>query len=421
MKTFYLLLFSMVSLCADYETIVVELNEDHPLLPVYIAQFKNDTKTLSSKYLEELHKILLFDFNHNGMTQVVPSKEEEVYYVLAINVDHDQLTCQVESIVNRTIKKTAPLTLSGELNHDRKEIHKLADAIHKTLFNSPGVASTSFLYTRKTKEGSELIQADYDGHNRHVLKSQVDLFVTPCYVPAGIGKKSSSCLVISYDSGQPKLFISSIDPFHPLRLTPLKGNQLTPAMSRQRDKIAFVSDAKGNPDLYLIELEENGTPKGDPRRIYGFPKATQSSPTFNPEGNKIAFVSNKDGATRIYMMPIPDPEAKIKDIRPQLITTRNRESSAPAWSPDGTKLAYCSKNAQGIRQIWVYDFKKNEERQLTTGAGDKENPAWGPNSIHLLFNTRENGATKLFMLNLHQPKVFELSQESGENRFPSWG
>ncbi len=120
-----------------------------------------------------------------------------------------------------------------------------------------------------------------------------------------------------------------------------------PAFSPKRDKIAFICDVTGNPDLFILDFDPENGPKGKPRQIFAARQATQGSPCFHPDGKQIAFVSNKRRIPKIYKMAIPNEKTPLKDIKPQLISKIARESSAPSWSPDGNYL-YTASSINGF-------------------------------------------------------------------------
>jgi TolB protein len=354
-------------------------------------------------------------------------KNVNALYVVKIQIREKQLEASLLSVSANSLKTFEGFSLSGELSQDRQQLHQLADALVKSLFGTSGIASTHLLYTRKyrienlNKWNSELWECDYDGANaRKVLDDQSGYCVTPIYIPPKPGYQSSMFFYVSYRKGQPKIYLGSLISGAGQQLTHLRGNQLMPAISPQRDKIAFISDITGNPDLFLQDFSPEKGPIGKPRQIFTTHQATQGSPTFSPDGKRIAFVSNKDGSPRIYVLDIPPPETKLKDIKARLISRINRESSAPCWSPDGTKLAFCARNGDD-RQIWIYDFQRDEEWQLTESGGNKENPSWAPNSLHLFYNSTGKQNAELFLINLNDQRPIKILDEiRGEKRFPSW-
>jgi len=434
---------------SDDEPIVVHLSTEQQLYPLFLGKFIDEQSGLDSSYLEQLEKVLQYDLQNNGSTQIVPRnrqrdsllntgsfdnlgspeewKNQGVAYVLKIRVKEKQISARSLDVNSNSLKSIDGMPLTGNLSQDRRQVHQLADTIHKALFGVEGVAATRILYTIKASSSpaaknwvSEIWEVDYDGANaRKVNQDDSGYCVTPLYVPPKAGFQSASYFYVSYKNGQPKIYIAPLKGGQGMRFSYLKANQLMPAISRQRDKVAFISDITGNPDLFLQDFDVEKGAIGKPRQIYTTHRATQGSPTFSPKGDRIAFVSNKDGNPRIYAMQIPPPEMKLNDIKAKLISQSNRESTAPAWSPDGTKLAYCAKNG-GDRQVWIYDFEKNEEWQLTQGGGNKENPSWAPNSSHLVFNSTGKEGTELYIINLNQPVAVKITSGSGEKRFPSW-
>jgi TolB protein len=224
-------------------------------------------------------------------------------------------------------------------------------------------------------------------------------------------------LYVTYKTGQPKIYISSVDAPKGLKAVDIRGNQLLPAISKKRDMLAFVCDASGRADLFIQPIEPQSGKMGKPVQLFSYPRSTQASPTFSPDGSKLAFVSDKDGSTRIYT--IPTIRAEKRSVA-QLITKKNRENSCPSWSPDGTKLAYSAKT-DGIRQIWIYDFSSGEEYQLTVGSGNKENPCWAQNSQHLIFNSTDADSSDLYVVNLNQPEAIRITKGPGKKHYPTWG
>ncbi|KAG6558952.1 Tol-Pal system protein TolB [Candidatus Rhabdochlamydia oedothoracis] len=442
----FITLFSSV-VCAEKieEEIRVHLPTISQLQPIYLGKIFSQKAVFDVHYLNQLEAILCYDLDYNGSTKVCQRTSDKeqllrnkdltaafqiqnwqkfgIPYILKCCVNQKQLTLYLFNVSKSCLKTFGPILLSGNLSQDRKKIHKLADALHKALFSIEGVASTRILFSQKIPHNesgkwiSEIWECDWDGANACQVTSEKTYCISPVLLPKRENSSKEGFFFVSYKTGQPKIYFQASKTDKAKRVSHLRGNQLLPAVSSQRNKIAFISDASGRVDLFLQAFSPETGKMEKPIQIYSHPHAVQASPAFSPDGSKIAFASNKDGGTRIFIISINSDKKRPPAV---MITKKNRENSCPSWSSDGTKLAYSAKT-NGIRQIWIYDFEKNEEWQLTSGPGNKENPFWAPNSNHIIFNSTQDCNSEIYVVNLNQPQVIKISRGLGKKHYPNWG
>ena len=447
MKYSYLLFLFVLPLLLwsqEQGEIRVRLTTESPLSPLYVAKIEEGDGSYKA-YTRKLQGVLEFDLMNAGYFKVVKeqlNKEKQIWkknpkeafkpktwkewgiaYAIRGSVAHNTLRLYVLDVQKQSLKQFEEIPLTGEITKDRRQIHKLCDALNKALLNKDSVACSRLLYSLQVKNSvaedkkwrAEIWECDWDGANARRVTSDKSYNVSPVFVPKR--GKSDPFLYVSYQVSQPKVYMSSRTNGKKSRVLSLKGNQLLPAMSPNRDMIAFISDAAGRPDLFTQKLSPTGKEVGKPVQLFSYPRSTQASPTFSPDGKKIAFVSDKDGRPRIYLIPAKSPQ---KRPAAKLLTKKNPESSCPNWSPDGRKIAYSAKTS-GVRQIWIYDLEKEEEKQLTFGPGNKENPCFGPDSLHLVFNSTDSDVSELYIVNLNQPDAVKITSGPGKKHYPAWG
>jgi Periplasmic component of the Tol biopolymer transport system len=140
-------------------------------------------------------------------------------------------------------------------------------------------------------------------------------------------------------------------------------------------------------------------------------------PAFSPDGTKIAFTSDRDGEWDIYIL---DLQTAIL----QRVTQSKAYDGSPAWSPDGKYLIYQTLNGKNI-DLMIQSTADSTATpiQLTADAGDNFDPAWSPDGRSIAFITNRNGKNELWLADLQATserfKVL-LATDEAQYRYPRW-
>ena len=74
------------------------------------------------------------------------------------------------------------------------------------------------------------------------------------------------------------------------------------------------------------------------------------------------------------------------------------EDDDPAFSPDGTKIAFTSNRSSGT-EVWVMDADGSDPEQLTDQAGADQHPAFSPDGTKIAFDARRGSRTDVYTMN----------------------
>jgi dipeptidyl aminopeptidase/acylaminoacyl peptidase len=140
------------------------------------------------------------------------------------------------------------------------------------------------------------------------------------------------------------------------------------------------------------------------------------TPAYSPDGTKIAFVRGAGDGRDIWMM---DANGSNQVQR----TTAAGADLDPTWSPDGTRIAY-SRQGAFSKDIYVVNADgSGSPTALTTDApGDEINPAWSPDGGTLAFESQRDGNADIWVKTLANGIEANLTNTSAgvSNREPSW-
>ncbi len=165
------------------------------------------------------------------------------------------------------------------------------------------------------------------------------------------------------------------------------GDQRYPALSPDGTRLAYTSNDGSGADLWIADADGTGA------RMLFDSGLIDSAPAWSPDGTKLAFeihgpvVGSEDGD--IFVM----------DIRTGIVTQLTSDHAGlpvhdegPAWSPDGTMIAFTSERSDLFGDIWTMHADGTDQRRLTENVILDESPDWQP--IPFSVGARDRGPTQ---------------------------
>ena len=265
-----------------------------------------------------------------------------------------------------------------------------------------------------TRDGnSEIYVMNADGTNQTRLTNNSDQDHSPDWSPDG-----SRIAFRSIRDGFPGIFVMNANGSNQTRLTNIQDYD--PDWSPDGSRIAFARST--NDPLFTDDIHVMNADGSNQTRLTNN-WGTDGAPSWSPDGSRIAFtcsvhicVMNADGSNPTTF------------VGGDLLFG----FSEPSWSPDGSKIAYSwfpifNDQWDDPTEIFVRNVDRTQERNLTHSADLKErSPAWSPDGSKVAFSAWNNpyldlGASEIFTMNSDGSGRVQLTSNPGSaNRQPSW-
>ena len=163
----------------------------------------------------------------------------------------------------------------------------------------------------------------------------------------------------------------------------------------------------GNWELFLTDA--NG---GNRRQITDH-SAVDYMPAWSPDGSRIAFVSVRQGHQEIYVLRA-DGSGLVQ------LTQGSAHNSEPAWSPDGKSIVFRSER-EGKPKIYLMSADGSAQRALTRDTLPATAPYWSRDGRQILFASPRNGHSEIHVMKADGSEARQLTTTAvGHSGLPMW-
>ena len=171
-------------------------------------------------------------------------------------------------------------------------------------------------------------------------------------------------------------------------------------------RIAYVRSTEVGKQIVVADADGYG-----PQAITG--ASINLLPAWTPDGTAIAFTTLRDGSgAHIYSV-----EVTSQRVRPLVLT--GDFSSGPVYSPDGLKFTYSS-GVDDNTDIYLAQADGSASRRLTDSRAIDVSATWSPDARRIAFISDRAGTPQVYTMLADGTQVKRLTFQGNYNQEPAW-
>jgi Tol biopolymer transport system component len=173
--------------------------------------------------------------------------------------------------------------------------------------------------------------------------------------------------------------------------------------SRDGDYAIYVMAADGGGERRLTDADEVG--EGEQPIVF-----FQIDPAWSPDGSKIAFASGRSGTSDIYVMNA-DGTGTIR------LTSTGANDAHPTWSAEGDAIAFSRAG-----DVWLMGADGSNQRRVSDVLVEESDPAWSPDGDWIAYVRRTPGTAvqELWVMRPDGTERRRLTRQNGRAFTPAW-
>jgi TolB protein len=126
-------------------------------------------------------------------------------------------------------------------------------------------------------------------------------------------------------------------------------------------------------------------------------------------------VKNKQDGSKRFTLQVSDADG----YNPQVLLESSEPLLSPAWSPDGSKIAYVSFEGKNSA-IYIQDVTTGKRERVASNPGINSAPAWSPDGKRLALTLSKDGNPEIYIMNISNKSLTRITNNFAIDTEPTW-
>jgi TolB protein len=118
------------------------------------------------------------------------------------------------------------------------------------------------------------------------------------------------------------------------------------------------------------------------------------SPSWSPDGQWLSYVSFENKRSAVYVQFVRTGERRQ-------VSARTGINGAPAWSPDGKKLALTLGGSSGNPDIYILELQTQNLQRIVDDPSIDTEPSWSPDGKFVYFTSDRAGGPQVYRIGVN--------------------